>query len=428
MCSIIRTKLIFFMSLSIIQDCLLSLKPENIQDSANLIIESESAQENSKIEELVNLILFANRVRTKEMEYMSDLLAIVLNNIPQIKASLIESAIHYHSMFSLLYLSDYHLLRLLIIKNIVTIDDVCSVLLSQKQEDIADYNFFFTQIAVLGEYIEQYDAEQFADAMDKFMGSVLTADHFLDTISNEYSPDFVFQQWLKFIQRFHKNWDKQNQCFANHNPINSLAALIINDNFDEFQSISSDATFDQNEIVPSSIFEASFFLKNDPSLIQYSAFYGAIKIFKFLFLNSADLSHVDTSGRSIVHYAIAGNNLEIIHLLEQKGLSYKGTLPTASLFCHYGLFEWLLTTEKCEFLETDPEGYTCFGRACQSDYLRIIQYCIDNDFTFNVVSVVKNSLTESKEAEELIRKSNIMTDEEINEMKYVKVKTQTQGF
>ena len=410
------------MSIFILQNSILEINESNYQDVASQIISSKFLEKDEELQEIINFFIFAIRIRTKKMSSFVQVLQIIISKQPKFKNLLIERILNYSPIFSLKVLSEYHLLRLLLLQKVCTIEDVCNVIVSKKQTYTSDFSFLYTQTAIFGEFLEEFNPDFFDSTMNTFLGSVLTTDHFLDPSSSEHSPDHVFQQWLKFIQRTKKNWELQNECFNLLAPINSLAPLIRMDDFDSFQEKASDVLFDINDLIESSIFEPSFFLKNDPSLIQYSAFNGSIKIFKFLFLNNADLSYLDTSGRSLVHYAIAGSNFEIIHIIEQKSISFKGSLPTAGLFCLMDIIEWLTTTEKCILTEVDPEGYSLFGRFCQSDYINGIQYCIDNAFDFSLVSTVKHILIESPEAELFIRENNLLTDEELNEMKENKEK------
>ena len=61
-----------------------------------------------------------------------------------------------------------------------------------------------------------------------------------------------------------------------------------------------------------SIFETNPFLidNTNTSLIEYSAFFGSIQIFRYLLMNNAELTP------SLWLYAIHSKNAELIHLLE----------------------------------------------------------------------------------------------------------------
>lgn len=91
-----------------------------------------------------------------------------------------------------------------------------------------------------------------------------------------------------------------------------IAQLIRNDDVDNFSVLVSPENFNLNMEIPISIFESDPLLQSKPSLIEYACFFGSIKIFKFLWLKNLDID------QRIYSYAIAGNNTEIIHILESK--------------------------------------------------------------------------------------------------------------
>ena len=54
--------------------------------------------------------------------------------------------------------------------------------------------------------------------------------------------------------------------------------------------------------------------KKESSLIEYAAFYGSIKIFKYLQMNNAEINS------SLWYYVIHGNNAELFEFLEEKNI------------------------------------------------------------------------------------------------------------
>ena len=91
-----------------------------------------------------------------------------------------------------------------------------------------------------------------------------------------------------------------------------ICYLIRNDLIDEFVIYMNKTNTSYSKTITRSIFETNHFLMElrSTSLIEYSAFFGSIQIFKFLHLNNADLKP------SIWLYAIHGKNPDIIHFLE----------------------------------------------------------------------------------------------------------------
>ena len=111
------------------------------------------------------------------------------------------------------------------------------------------------------------------------------------------------------------NFEQNRNIGENHH---NICNLIRNDSIEEFIIYVNKTNLPLNSHIPQSIFETnSFLLKNNPSLIEYSAFYGSIQIFQYLRLNNVDLDE------KLWFYSIHGKNPEIIHLLEESEVPFR---------------------------------------------------------------------------------------------------------
>ena len=155
----------------------------------------------------------------------------------------------------------------------------------------------------------------------------------------------------KNIDKLQKNdWRLHLKYIQEGNHLELLVA-IKNDNIDKLQEISAQSNFDYNQNILFSPYEIysfisvleieystyekhSFVESKEISLIDYAAFFGSIKCFKFLLLNGADLSN---TGK----YAVAGGNLEIIHLCEQNNISFIEADEAAIEFHRNDIFYYL---------------------------------------------------------------------------------------
>lgn len=94
-----------------------------------------------------------------------------------------------------------------------------------------------------------------------------------------------------------------------------LCGLIQNDSIESFIIYVNKNSLMLQSQIKESIFETnSFLLSKTPALIEYAAFHGSIQIFRYLFLNNAELPP------SLWLYVVHGNDPEIINLLEEKNI------------------------------------------------------------------------------------------------------------
>lgn len=112
----------------------------------------------------------------------------------------------------------------------------------------------------------------------------------------------------------------------------SICKLIRNDSVEEFITFINHYNLKPTKKIKPSVFETNSFLisKNEITLIQYAAFFGAIQIFRYLVMNNAVLD------KSIWLYAIHSNNGELIHMIEEIGIKpeYEECMKE-SIKCHH---------------------------------------------------------------------------------------------
>ena len=147
------------------------------------------------------------------------------------------------------------------------------------------------------------------------------------------------------------NW-KVHKCIVCQgvNP-ESRAMAIRYDNVDDLQAMAARGVFDVNERIDVCPFERCDFVNHRPTMIQYAAFYGAVKCFKWLLLNGADLFKRDDprwndglqlQGHGLAEFAVAGGNTEIIRLVVQGGCEMTPEcLEVAQQFKWHAISEWL---------------------------------------------------------------------------------------
>lgn len=149
------------------------------------------------------------------------------------------------------------------------------------------------------------------------------------------------------------DWKLYNEMVNTGVNADSLAFILRFDRLSDLQEIAARGPFDMNQRIEVSPYERCDFVNHKPTLIQYAAFFGATKCFKWLYLNGADLSLCDDprwndsvgyEGRSLAEFAVAGGNVEIVRLVEQTGAKFDGCAEIAVQFKWNLIAEWLELT------------------------------------------------------------------------------------
>ncbi|OHS98988.1 hypothetical protein TRFO_34635 [Tritrichomonas foetus] len=131
------------------------------------------------------------------------------------------------------------------------------------------------------------------------------------------------------------NNGNQQESGNNNNGIeDTLIDLIRIDDLEKFQSIVtySNIELSKNITGPSDL---RSLIPKEVFFMDVAAFYGSVKIFKYLFLNKELIPlHIGLP-------AVAGGNPEIIHLLESNKIVFKDTLDIAIRFNHNEIAKYL---------------------------------------------------------------------------------------
>jgi hypothetical protein len=132
--------------------------------------------------------------------------------------------------------------------------------------------------------------------------------------------------------------NKQNAFIVSY-PKGSIEEAIREDDVDAFGMFVAAPNFnkDAKVILPYDISKECY-------LIEFIALFGSTKCFK-----QAILSH-DFDFRDVKLYAIAGGNNEIIHILEQKDVSFNNCFEVAVKYHRDDLCNWLLLHYKCQIV------------------------------------------------------------------------------
>ena len=158
---------------------------------------------------------------------------------------------------------------------------------------------------------------------------------------NEYLKPEIMKFKGQDIPELPNDFEEKRKIGENDSEI---CQIIRNDSINEFivyyEKIKEEQRFnlDKNiENVPNSIYETNPILFKC-SFAQYAAFYGSVKIFNFMFKEDLNkkISHIKSTTdfedmKNLWKYAIHGNQLNIIHFLEENGIIPKRVITSQDL-------------------------------------------------------------------------------------------------
>lgn len=132
--------------------------------------------------------------------------------------------------------------------------------------------------------------------------------------------------------------------------------IMANDNINEFQHYCYENDLDINGIITCDLSPKYLFFEQSTNYLCLAAYYGAVKCFKYLIMNDANIKI-----GNLAKFAIAGGNCEIIRLVEQNGISYDYNSIAFAINMHnIEIYDWLmerfpgrleiLESTKCEFI------------------------------------------------------------------------------
>lgn len=188
------------------------------------------------------------------------------------------------------------------------------ILLFLFEEKILIPNKYLSTILMKKEYKDRSYHQYFYKEFEPFFDET-----FCDEITSN-NPEVNEFDSETFLQKRRKGENDRKIC-----------QIIQNDSIDEFVNFTNENNFSLSSIIEPSIYETnSFLLKNNPSLIEYSAFCGSIQILNYLYKNEIELKP------SLWLYAIHSQNMELIHLLEEKHVEPpKNECYNESIKCHH---------------------------------------------------------------------------------------------
>lgn len=147
----------------------------------------------------------------------------------------------------------------------------------------------------------------------------------------------------------------------------SLAYFIMKDDLDSVTNRTCLPSFQINDLLPNTIYCNSDIMKFRFTPLELSAYFGSINVFKFFIEQSADFER----NSNLIAYAIAGGNMEILRILQQRECNFESSLSFAAKYHRFEIFQWLV--DVCGQQINNDILLTC----CTVNNLPCLQYCFE---------------------------------------------------
>ena len=214
-----------------------------------------------------------------------------------------------------------------------------------------------------------------------------------------YSVDCIEFSFFEEYKHFRENeWNLWQSELGPHSQCVTVFDAIRQDNVEMLQFLSTQHGFDPNMRARPSILEPSLFIMNSmeptlPTLLQLSAYHRSLNCFKFLLLNGAKMDDHDAKNRTVVHYALAGGNCEIIRHVQQSMEISKGMIAIPIEFHYFNVFEWLFlshfnTTKDMPLEEKEAVMESCAAllrTAAVVNNVEVLRYVLQKEVDVNAV-------------------------------------------
>ena len=252
--------------------------------------------------------------------------------------------------------------RILTENGILRIQDICRKIKILNLDRTAP--FYVIMYIIFSEEIKNVDAETYEKISYAYENACEK-----DFVNFDKSIFNVFCDSKKYLESDREKFI--NMITFGVEP-DSLIDIIMNDDDDKFIQ-----KYNEN---PEAILSAQTKNPNVPGLLRevcsssaFCAYYGSVKCFKFLAVNNMLL---DEYMDATVKAAAFGGNMEIIHILINKGADFSKALKYSIDGRNRELTEWILQNSSTEsFNNIVVEN--CIKTAAENDDIRTLEFCIE---------------------------------------------------
>lgn len=362
-----------------IQEPIINIDESNFEEILQIILNSVFISTPEKLNQLVKIILVAVEYRPFKIPLIADLCLNLSNNesseneLSQLKPQLLFK-IFSSTISSYIKPEELYFMTVCLENGFFSSQDIVASI-DQYIRDNPEENFGLIK------FIPWFGPE--IDSTRKDLLNILGDVYDPDDHDEDEIPPEVDSIIQKIQNREEIDWKYVRKSRINGCGESEINKIIKNDDIDSLQKLASDPTFDFDSFLGHSIYEVSNFCSTDLTILQLSAFYSAIKCFKFLILNEASIDINDSEGKTTAQFAVAGGCNEIIRVLEQRKCSFEGTLEIAALHHRQSVFWWLYDTYYPILTESEEKPNLILTQCASSNNLKILLYCLEKGFNVN---------------------------------------------
>ncbi|OHS94891.1 hypothetical protein TRFO_10832 [Tritrichomonas foetus] len=201
--------------------------------------------------------------------------------------------------------------------------------------------------------------------------------YFFPEIKQNILTYFENKKCREDIKKYEDNLEDFMRIRSNIIQEDLVIRYIQDDNLNKFIEHVSFTDMPLNKSISKPIFDHPYFHKrnyNEITLIEYSMIFGAIKIFKYLMMNKVNITTVS------LHYAILGNNTEIIQIIEDQGsFSFDISCLNIAIQCHHHkLIDYIISKMEAQNVEINDEDLL-LSFIKNSSYYHLNQFFLESN-------------------------------------------------
>lgn len=372
-----------------LQEWLMSLSKNNLRNVSSLILQTVIPLSIDKVQLFVRNIIQACEVRPHLIPTYSELIGLLYqakspqNALKSLKPLLIKALLTPKPFIEqfLANVGDFIFLRYICQMIGITNDELVANIRSfcEHHDDLKYYHCLL--FCIFAPELQASDPD-FYESLDELFKEEYAAP----------SCKLVLKYFYENINNLRAdNWALQRDCIEHGGYRASISVALKTDDLDNFQDFVLNANSDFNSKIRASVFEPCQFMQEEPTYIQYAAFHGSLKCFKFLLLNGADLTVTDNQKFTLGHFVIAGGNIEITRLAAQNSCSFEGCLHIATRFFRPDLFEWLHTNYFHNLSEVHKRFGSVLHESAASNNIAQILFCYKKGVDINIKTEDKST-------------------------------------